>query len=60
MLLVGSCPFDIRISGSMKLNCVQLMELIIQTPNAKKNGLLCPLMNAIKVSGESDFTNDPL
>lgn len=60
MLLVGSRSFDIRISGSMKLNSVQLIELIIQTPNAKENGLLCPLMNAIKISGESNFINDPL
>lgn len=43
-----------------ELHCVQLIEFIIQHPNAEKNCLLCSLMSAIKTSGESNFMNDPL
>lgn len=43
-----------------EVNCVQLIEFIIQHQNTEKNCLLCPLMSAIKTSGESNFMNDPL
>lgn len=60
LLVVGSCLFDTSISRSMKFNCVQLIEFIIQHPNAEKNCLLCSLMSAIKTSGASNFMNDAL